>query len=593
MKSRTSSFNTALRKNITRFAPAWGLYTLLLVLILTTAIGPAANYWTVQNMADFIMIMAVLNLCYALLTAQLLFGDLFNSRLCNALHAMPLRREGWFAAGVTAGLIFSLIPTLVTTLTALPLCAASEVINGWQVPLYWFLGSNLSYICFFGIAALCVQLTGNRFAMAVVYGILNFGAVITYWLVDTIYTPLFYGVQTVGDPFFRLTPVYHMAEAEYIDVARHNIDLPDYYADFTVTGDWSRLAVWAVVGVALLGLALLLYRKRNLECAGDFMAFKKMEPVFLLIYTLIAGTCFQFFTTNVIGSYSDMFYLFVGIAVGWFTGQMLLKRTIRVFKWKSIGACALLMVLLGASLVACALDVFGIASWVPDSSQVKTAYVYMGYISSDRIPSDAVVLDSPEDIETAIRVHELALVREEVIDDEVKAIQTIDADTYVYTYADTDFNFTLIYELKDGRTVRRYYHSYAAGEIGQLITPWFSSVEAVLGIPEEELDAFADSIYETLLDGNTSVFLTDEQLRSLLDAIAADCRAGNMVQRWNFHVLEDNPGSRFYVEFSSIGEDRLHLYRSITVFDCCENTIRWMDENDMWAEMQEYQEKYG
>ena len=45
----------------------------------------------------------------------------------------------------------------------------------------------------------------------------------------------------------------------------------------------------AAVGVVFLLLAWLLYRKRPLEKAGDFVAFRPMGAVFLLSYTFILG----------------------------------------------------------------------------------------------------------------------------------------------------------------------------------------------------------------------------------------------------------------------------------------------------------------
>ena len=587
MKSRTSSFNTALRKNITRFAPCWVLYTIGLVMILLTM--PLSGYWFASSLAEWISIMAVINLVYALLTAQLLFGDLFNSRMCNALHAMPLRREGWYAASVTAGLLFSLIPTLITSLIALPICAAGNVINGWQIPLYWLLGSNLSYICFFGIAALCVQLTGNRFAMAVVYGILNFGAVILYWLVDTLYTPMVYGVRTWAEPFFKLTPVVHLAEEEYLEVTRHYVNDIVTHSDFTVSPVWGRFFVWAGVGLLLMGLALLLYRKRKLECAGDFMAFRKMEPVFLIIYTLIVGTCFQFFASNIIGGIGGIAYLFVGLAVGWFTGRMLLKRTIRVFQWKAIGGCALVMVLLGISLVLTAMDVFGIASWMPKVSEVRTAYVTLGYHYTGNIPNGAIRLTDPADIEKVLHAHEIARTPQEDPRVHPIPVEAYDGTVY-YEYADTQFTFTLTYQLKNGQVVNRYYIGYADTEIGEILIPWFSRIEAALGVSEEDLDRIADTVVETYIDGVENL-LTREQTRSLLDAIAADCRAGHMAQRWSFHTAECGDRA-FNVEFSYRDQERLHYWLSVTVYNCCENVHQWMDDNDMWDILEESSGKY-
>ena len=117
MQSKTSFFNkTVFKKNLTRFAPVWGVYTLCLVLgvfLLYSNGGTAKQFHFARNMADMVQVMAVVNLGYALIVAQLLFGDLYNSRMCNMLHAFPLRRESWFVTNIVTGLVFSLVPTLV------------------------------------------------------------------------------------------------------------------------------------------------------------------------------------------------------------------------------------------------------------------------------------------------------------------------------------------------------------------------------------------------------------------------------------------------------------------------------------------------
>ena len=104
MPSKTSCFNkTVFQKNLTRFAPVWVLYLLCLLLgmmMLYAGDGDGQGYWFADNMSEMIQLMAFVNLIYAPLVAALLFGDLYNSRMCNALHAMPLRRESWFLTNI-------------------------------------------------------------------------------------------------------------------------------------------------------------------------------------------------------------------------------------------------------------------------------------------------------------------------------------------------------------------------------------------------------------------------------------------------------------------------------------------------------------
>ena len=121
MKLRTSSCKTAFAKDLTRFAPVWGLYLVgILLALLPGLVGdePATVGDTLgRSLGGF----AVLNLAYAALCAQLLFGDLFRSRLCNALHALPLKRSHWFFCHVGAGFVFSLVPNTLCALVIMPL----------------------------------------------------------------------------------------------------------------------------------------------------------------------------------------------------------------------------------------------------------------------------------------------------------------------------------------------------------------------------------------------------------------------------------------------------------------------------------------
>ena len=91
MRSRTSCFNqTVFKKNLLRFAPVWGVYTLCLVVGILLIYGNGGvnkRFYFAYHMADMVAIMAVVNLIYAPIVAQLLFGDLYSSRMCNMMHA--------------------------------------------------------------------------------------------------------------------------------------------------------------------------------------------------------------------------------------------------------------------------------------------------------------------------------------------------------------------------------------------------------------------------------------------------------------------------------------------------------------------------
>ena len=199
MQSKKSCFNrAAFTKNLTRFAPVPALYTLLLLLMILMAWKQAGDiypeYYFLYQSDEIFSWTAVFNLGYACLMAQLLFGDLYNTRMCNALHALPLRRETWFVTNVASGLLYSLIPTAIAALVLTPMLMSTIFVGAWKIALWYFLAANVEFICLFGIAVFCAMVVGSRFTMVAAYGLVNFGSGMLYWLVNTVYTPMLYGM---------------------------------------------------------------------------------------------------------------------------------------------------------------------------------------------------------------------------------------------------------------------------------------------------------------------------------------------------------------------------------------------------------------
>ena len=606
MKLRTSFFDkTVFFKNVTRFAPAWGLYTLGLVMALMTMASSDLEYWQVDALGESIQIMPLINMGYALVCAMLLFGDLFNARMCNALHALPLRRECWFSTNVISGLAFAIVPNLLMTLIAIPLCAASIVIDGGLVPLYWLLGSTLQFIAFFGLAVFSIFCVGSRFAALVVYGILNFASVLVYVLVAAVYTPMLYGVHTSEVPFLKFCPVVQLMTEGYIHTEQLWAETypPQLMGgNFTLGENWGSLWIYAALGAVLIVAALLLYRKRHLESAGDFIAVKSLRPVFLVIYTLCAGVAFFAFQRLFVGIHSGYFWLYIGLAVGFFTGLMLLERTVRVFRKKNFALCAGLILIFALTTVATALDIFGIESWMPEKSEIKSVTVCDRHIYSAvnyRDNLSGVVLEGDQ-IDTGLQLHKLALKEQKYFDDTVIGSGYYAIDDMLIDYeggaSRNAVSFTLVYELTDGRRVARYYYGFAETEIGEILIPMFSRMEMVLSFPASEIPDFATRIEEIMLDGELVTEMLDAQQRQkLLEAIAADCQEGSMAQNWVFHRTEGLDDPVHYLEFQYQDSDIYHSgWKSITVFPEGRHTRAFLEESGLMEYLESLDSrKYG
>lgn len=596
MKSRISFFDGAVfKKNLTRFAPAWGLYTLCLLLGLLLMAESGLEYGLMNNLGECIQIMPIINCGYALVVAQLLFGDLFNTRMCNALHALPIRRETWFGTNVLSGLAFSFGPTLVMALIALPLMALSVVEQAWQMPLLWLLGIDLQFLFFFALAVLCVFCAGNRFAQALIYGILNLGAVIIYWLADTIYVPMLFGLQTQYDAFLPFFPLGNMMDQPYVDVMwdpRVYRNVPRV-TGFTLTERWDYLWICAGLALVLLALALLLYRRRKLETAGDFIAVKPLEPVFLVLYSLVAATFLQMFDALFFRN-SGYIFLMIGLAVGFFTGKMLLERRVNVFRKKNWISFGLLTLAVGVSLVLTWLDPLGIESWIPKVESVDRVVLSLGYDYG--YGNKSLSLEDPEDIEKLLFVHRSAL--EDRIGENDRTVEIVGSEgtgEEMYYYR-SPVIITIRYELKNGTKATRYYRLWSHGEAGQLAMNWFSSLDCVTGT-DDLVGELAGGYPYLMLDGFVipPEYLEGDAARELLEAVEKDCAEGDLAQNGSFHQgqyvyrSENYSVSALYLEF--IAGD---FETGFEVYGDSRHTLAWLKENGvldyLWTTY--YGEKY-
>ena len=554
MKSRISFFNpTAFRKNLTRFAPAWVLYGVFLLLcMIMMADAGDTGAWFAYDVAVSTRAMVALNACYALLCAQLLFGDLYNSRMCNALHAMPMTREGWFFTNVVSGFAFSLLPNAVATLFSMFFAG-----NFMVVPLLWLAACTLQFAFFFGTAVLAAYCTGNRFAMVVIYGIINGFSVIAYWLVEKLFVPMLYGFEITEDIFLLLCPVAKQIMHSYIEV--ENISSAGT-ASIVLGDGWGYLGICAVLGVVCIGLGLLAYRKRNLEHAGEFVTVRWLSPVFLVLYSLCASAVCHVFFYIFVGE-DSVGFLLVGITIGVFTGRMLLDRTVRVFKKRTFVIYGIIVGAFAASLLLTWLDPLGITRWVPKAEQVQSVSIYTGAARYYE-DSDNYRFTDKDQIEDILKLHTYGV-------EHRNAGANGKEDTKLF----------LTYRMKNGLTHKRYYYVDIDTDAGALLNTYMSSPEIVLGITEDQIDAYTKKI--SRVSGEFGEITDREKIESLLQAVLLDCKAGTMSRDGNFN----NGVFATWITLQSQERDvpggLRYTYWDLRVSEKSVNTLAWLEENDL------------
>lgn len=580
MKSRTSFFNgRVLKKDILRFSPLWGIYTVIILLYL---LGDAA--WS-DRPADLGLSvlyllgqMGICNLIYAGLAAILLFGDLFKTRLCNAMHTMPLRREGWFLTHVTAGMLFCIVPNLLGAVIGSFLLGEYAYL-AWV----WLAVTVLQYLCFFGIGAFVAQIAGTGLGALACYLLVNFLPVIVGWLVASFYDPVLYGVdlQSAVQPLENLCPSICFGGSQYVDLVRDG----SYYEYNSLIfqgflrSEWIGLYCAGGAGLALMGAGMLLYRKRHLERAGDFLAVRLAKPVFLLLYTLCIGALLHLIGE---GSVKAVQYTFtaVGLAVGFFTGWMLLEKRVKIFKLKRIGGFAVLLVAFFGSIFLTWLDPIGVTRYVPEIGNVESVTISPSRFSYYYRQGNGCTLTQQQDVEAIRQIHQ-QLTRER-------------------PDADPDSELVLEYTLRNGRKVSRYYELDAQSEPGKKLKKYYSNMEALFGT--DDVDALlAETIYMRfedngaglpnmvftmnrwasydMYDSNVLEFyeqksLVDSQeLKGLLEAIEKDCTEGRMAQQQQYHPNRTVVGVLWVYADNGQNSD---LVAQVLIYTDCANTCAYL-----------------
>jgi len=586
MKSKQTFFSAAvLKKDIVRFAPLWGLYTVfLLMYILLNWQGDGTAVWGANLGSYTIRSTGILNLFYGGICAITLFGDLFKTRMCNALHAMPIRREGWFLTHTVAGLLFCVVPnTLGALVEALLLQEYAHI------AFLWLAVAVLQFIFFFGVGIFSAQCAGNILGAVIVYGIVHFFAVFAAVLFSVFYEPLLYGVSLNMEKLFSYSPAYKLCCYRIAHISYSVMQSEVVFLQFPPQ-DWLYLAIIAGTGVVMAALGMLLYRRRKLESAGDLMVVKWAKTAFLSVYTLFVGGAIYFLAEQVAQEYAYVF-LALGFAIGFFTGRMLLERKVHVFQLKNLLKFCLFVAVFAISIALTCMDPIGITRYVPKPEDVKSIQIspgYWQYLHTGELVQQA-------DFAAFTRIHQ-------------QLTQNPEDST-------GDMPLHICYQMENGSTVVRQYTLDSEGEIAQSLKGYFSAEEYVFAT--DDIQALLENLQLVVfwssqrgiphMDIGTSAYKTETDVwtrfgstegvidhiepnsqsvaevslvKKLLQALLADCLEGNMAQYAVLHPEQDYYGTvkLMYTEPGKNGNlQPEEKYLEIKIYEDCTNTVQCLE----------------
>lgn len=504
MKSRTSFFNFGIYRNIIRRTwPLWAAYFLcwffpmpLITLVErmeSTGTVPASvflpSYLSDGLNGTLMDASAISGFVVAILAAYAVFSFLHTARGSGLIASLPVRREAVFTSAYMAGLI----PVIVINLIIAVINAAATI--GAKVSFsvvvsanaFWLVINTMEYVCFYGIAVIIAMITANNVALPVLYGIFNFLIVGMATVICSIFSEFIFGYSSNASAFEFTSPLVMLSRMDKL------VSDDTRYLYFSAFRHWDIVTLYFVLGIVLSVIALLLFRRHKMESAGDVVAIPALRPVFKYGVAVCSSLCFSLLLYIIIGdavpgrSFGLIVLgagLIIGAFMGYFASEMFICKSLHVFRGKW-GGFAVLAVLCVVFTFCTAINVFGLATHLPDASEVKNAYCY----------ECNVELKTQEDIAEFLRINKA------ILDNGTQYIDALDGNVPIEDTAYVSF----AYKLQSGKEIYRTYTI--------LNDENFAAYRKLLNKPEYVLQYFEPTVEvseKNISDAVISVYLNPD-----------------------------------------------------------------------------------
>ena len=558
MRSAKSWFNwTLFQKNMTRFWPIWGLYLVIWLFILPVNLI-LDNYSAIFFAQGIVMRTIILpglpmSVVFSLLAACAVWSYLYNNRSTCLMHTLPIRREGLFLTNLLSGLAFFVGPNLVVFLLTLLAEAAKGHVNVGALVM-WLFSVTLMEVFFFCFATFCAMFTGHILALPAFYVILNVLVSGLVWLLDLTLSRFVFGytgIEGIWRAAEWLTPAWKLWDyLEVREITEIGVKAETY--QFVGLG---YILIYVFFGLVLAAVALAVYRRRDMERAGDVVTVSPMRPVFQYGVAFCCALAFGSLLYEIFngalpeGAWTLLVFMLLCGAVGYFLARMLLEKSFRVFcYWKG---CVPFLAALVVLMCVMEFDLTGFERRVPDEDAVAS----VGIWGIDTKPYDtanygATVSADPEVIRAVLAAHQ-AIVENK---DAIEAVQSDGIGDW-WTEDEAEYSvqtrgysgFQVVYTLENGKSLSRDYAYNIPIFQKDLNDPESvtAKLDALVNLPQvkEQIYGLSDesgadlvdltlTVYDFEGDYQTSVAVTRENYARVFEAVLADLEEGNLGRRY-------------------------------------------------------------
>ncbi len=579
MKSKISFFNPGLFKStLRRFWPLWvihfaGWFLFMPMLTLINSMGSNRYDDFVFGISKSAIFAApIVAFIMAIISAMAVFSFMYSSRSTGLIASLPIRREAVFGSVWLGGVCAVIGSNIVVALLTFLFSPGADVNSAlaFKAICTWLGVYSMQFILFFGIASITAVMTGSIVALPILYVIFNFFVFGMEAIIRTHFSYLIWGMANFAysSVLDFLSPIIYMTgdfipELTYRSVP-YTFDMP--YANECIAftfNHWLPVIIYCIVGLILSAAALLMFRKRRMESAGDVVAVRCLRPVFkygvaacsalcggLLLYAML----YSLFNVPALSVVIMIPSMIIFAFIGYFGAKMLLEKSFHVFRGGWVGFIVLCC-LCAVFTLCCDLDVFGIGSYVPEIDEIESVSLYS--------VSD---VKRPGAIESYRELH-------------LKILSQKDKYENFNSYVEDSASLMFSYSLKNGNTVTREYELPLDNELVDEYYELMNASDVLLDyftprIPVTVENCSYAELYTS--DGNELSIAPEQAVDFYENALIPDIEAGNKILNTDAYYVAT-------MEIALVSSDESspdgYYYLTVDISVDCTECISWIQKN--------------
>lgn len=584
MKSKISCFNiTIFSRNISRFWPIWALYLSILIFSMPVNLFILTNPAVTDSSklqalsASISWGLRTLPLCvFAILSSVAVFSYLYSSRSCDTLNAMPMKRRELFITNYISGILFLFIPQILTFLCTLIVCIVRDITSVEHLMFWLICCMGISFF-FYSLSVFCCMLSGNFVGSIAFFLILLTLFRIIRSIVTNLLSALCFGYGDIGsDILFDasisrwefLSPFTFLKNFVYVQETTSDTGA---IQDIALSGG-VYVALYCIPALILVILSGILYKRRQMETAGDIVAVSWLAPVFRCVLSVLGGlTCGMIFVNDIfLYAFSHYFLAFmittvIFSAFFYAIAEMLLQKKFQIFSRKGLLHWIICAVICMAFLGCIKSDVFRIEEFMPKEDEIQSVeFTNEGFSTAD-----------PELIRKVYSVHREILenkdLYEQFLGSENTDAENLSDENPENNITDTTASFRFTYYLKDGGRVSRSYSIPVSAEFYNDPDSAVSQINDILSDTDLYFETIIGTNYkDASVTGGT--FLSVDPADASDNYIDLDADAASAVfEAYKKDVEAGHAGMRIAQAGQEVPKD---YYNSLSILFYCSDGIQ-------------------